>query len=168
MSDHTLDINIRRCNYEKFNFSEIEEYVRELTGSREYQYDAIKRIMIYLWGGAYKSVVELAEENYRQKPQIPQRFGNKDIFHAPPARYPTDCPAWCIWPLEQASLMSCLPWPIFPWSWDLSVGSWSWDRPSTIIEQGLREKFKELMNRQNTQSTSSPKIQGKSHPPAHR
>ena len=33
LSDHTLDINIRRCNYNKFNFSEIEDYVRELVGS---------------------------------------------------------------------------------------------------------------------------------------
>ncbi len=48
LSDHTLDINIRRCNYNKFNFSVIEDYVSELVGSREYQYDAIKQIMISL------------------------------------------------------------------------------------------------------------------------
>ena len=30
LSDHTLDIKIRKCNYNKFNFSEIEDYVREL------------------------------------------------------------------------------------------------------------------------------------------
>jgi hypothetical protein len=51
LSDHTLDINIRKCNYNNFNFSEIEEHVRELVGSRDYQYDAIKQVMIYLWGG---------------------------------------------------------------------------------------------------------------------
>jgi len=37
LSDHTLDINIRRCNYNKFNFSDIEDYVSELVGSRDYQ-----------------------------------------------------------------------------------------------------------------------------------
>jgi len=41
LSDHTLDINIRRCNYNKFNFSDIEDYVKELVGSRDYQYKAI-------------------------------------------------------------------------------------------------------------------------------
>ena len=54
LSDRTLDINIRMCNYNKFNFSEIEDYMRELVGSRYYQYDAIKQIMIYLWGGGYR------------------------------------------------------------------------------------------------------------------
>ncbi|MCD6296834.1 MAG: hypothetical protein J7M30_06740 [Deltaproteobacteria bacterium] len=58
LSDHTLDINIRKCNYNKFNFSEIEEYVRELVGSRDYQYDAIKQIMIYLRGGGYKTIAD--------------------------------------------------------------------------------------------------------------
>ncbi len=38
LSDHTLDINIRRCNYKKFNFSEVEDYVRALVWSRDYQY----------------------------------------------------------------------------------------------------------------------------------
>ncbi|MBW2227788.1 MAG: hypothetical protein JRG99_10875 [Deltaproteobacteria bacterium] len=45
LSDHTLDINIRKCNYNKFSFSEIEEYV-ELVGSRDYQYKAIKQVKI--------------------------------------------------------------------------------------------------------------------------
>ena len=80
LSDHTLDINIRRCNYNKFNFSEIEDYVHALTGSRDYQYDAIKQVMTYLWGGAYKSIIDLAKENHKKKLQIQQRFVNEDIF----------------------------------------------------------------------------------------
>ncbi len=44
LSDHTLDINIRRCNYNKFNFSDIEDYVRGMVGSRDYQYDTIKQM----------------------------------------------------------------------------------------------------------------------------
>jgi len=80
LSDHTLDINIRRCNYNKFNFSDIEDYVHELVGSRDYQYDAIKQIMIYLWGGSYKRITELGKENYKQKLQIQQRFGTGENF----------------------------------------------------------------------------------------
>jgi type III restriction enzyme len=63
LSDHTLDINVRRCNY-----------------TRDYQYDAIKQIMIYLWGGSYKSITVLGKENYKQKLQIQQRFGIEENF----------------------------------------------------------------------------------------
>lgn len=41
LSEHTLDINIRKCSYEKFRFSDIEEYVRTITGGREYQYQPL-------------------------------------------------------------------------------------------------------------------------------
>jgi len=80
LSDHTLDINIRKCNYNRFNFSEVEEYVRELVGSRDYQYDAVKEAMIYLWGGGYKSITDLGKENYREKSQIRRRFGTEENF----------------------------------------------------------------------------------------
>lgn len=80
LSEHTLDINMRKCDVARFDFSEIEEYVRALTGDREYQYDAIKRILIYLWGGTYKSVTDLARENYRKKSAIQQRFHSEEHF----------------------------------------------------------------------------------------
>jgi len=50
LSDHTLDINVRRCKYNKFSFSDIEDYVSELVGSRDYQEKTgdIRAILIYL------------------------------------------------------------------------------------------------------------------------
>ena len=42
LSNHTLDINIRKCNYNQFDFSEVEDFVRELVGTRDYQFKAIK------------------------------------------------------------------------------------------------------------------------------
>lgn len=96
LSDHTLDINIRRCNYNKFSFSEIEDYVRELVGSRDYEYGAIKQIMIYLWGGSYKSISELGRENYKQKLQIQQRFGTEEISSAN-SPFLSVCPGSFIW-----------------------------------------------------------------------
>jgi type III restriction enzyme len=80
LSDHTLDINVRRCNYDKFDFSELEDFVLELTGDRDYQFKAIKEIMIYLWGGSYKNLKELASENYKEKPGIQQRFQSEENF----------------------------------------------------------------------------------------
>ena len=80
LSDHTLDINVRKCNYEKFDFSEIEDFVRALTGEREFQYKAIKEVMIYLWGGSYKNITDLAKENYAKKEEIQRRFQSEENF----------------------------------------------------------------------------------------
>jgi len=160
LSDHTLDINIRRCNYNKFSFSDIEDYVRELVGSRDYEYDAIKQIMIYLWGGSYKSISELGRENYKQKLQIQQRFGTEENF------------------LRQLPLPERLSgvvhmatgtgksYVIFATAW-LSLVMGLAKRvlvlgpASTIIEQGLREKFKDLMSRKAFSDKLPAKYRGK-------
>ena len=160
LSDHTLDINIRKCNYNKFSFSEIEDYVRELVGSRDYEYDAIKQIMIYLWGGSYKSISELGRENYKQKLQIQQRFGTEENF------------------LRQLPLPERLSgvvhmatgtgksYVIFATAW-LSLVMGLAKRvlvlgpASTIIEQGLREKFKDLMSRKAFSDKLPAKYRGK-------
>jgi len=97
LSDHTLDINIRKCNYNRFNFSEVEEYVRELVGSRDYQYDAVKEAMIYLWGGGYKSITDLGKESYREKSQIRRRFGTEENSFANCPSL-TVCPGSYTWP----------------------------------------------------------------------
>lgn len=80
LSDHTLDINIRKCKYDQFDFSEVEDFVRELTGSRDYQYEAIKEILIYLWGGGYAEISQLAKENYKKKKAIQHRFQSQENF----------------------------------------------------------------------------------------
>lgn len=80
LSDHTLDINTRKCNYEKFDFSEVEEYVRALVGDREYQFNCIKQILIYLWGGSYKDITQLAKENWAKKSAIQERFQSEENF----------------------------------------------------------------------------------------
>jgi len=80
LSDHTLDINVRKCNYEKFDFSEIEDFVRELSGGRQFQFDAIKQILIYLWGGGYKDIAQLAKDIYAKKEEIQRRFQSEENF----------------------------------------------------------------------------------------
>lgn len=80
LSDHTLDINTRKCNYEKFDFSEVEEFVRALVGDREYQFNSIKQIMIYLWGGSYADITQLAKENWAKKSAIQERFQSEENF----------------------------------------------------------------------------------------
>jgi type III restriction enzyme len=151
LSDHTLDINIRRCNYTKFNFSDIEDYIRELVGSRDYQSDAIKQIMIYLWGGSYKSIMELGKENYKQKLQIKQRFGTEENFlrQLPlPDRLSGVVhmatgtgKSYVIFAIAYLS-------PVMGFTKRVLVLGPS----STIIEQGLREKFRELINKREFNS----------------
>jgi len=80
LSDHTLDINTRKCNYQKFDFSEVEDFVSDLTGGREFQYNAIKEIMIYLWGGSYTDVTQLAKDNYSKKSAVQHRFQSEQNF----------------------------------------------------------------------------------------
>jgi len=160
LSEHTLDINIRRCNYEKFNFKEIEEYVSRLTGTRDYQFQAIKQIMIYLWGGAYTSIVDLARENHRKKLQIQQRFGDEKMFlgHLPlPDRLSGVVhmatgtgKSYVLFAIAYLSLVMGLTRRV------LVLGP-----ASTIIEQGLREKFKALMARPDLADQLPPKYRGK-------
>ena len=82
LSEHVLDIDVRKCNYDKFRFSDIEDYVRAITGNREYQYQAIKHTMIYLWGRGYKDVATLAKKNFNDpnKMRLKERFGSEEIM----------------------------------------------------------------------------------------
>ena len=80
LGDHTLDVEIKRCDYGQFDFSEIEEFVRELSGGREYQFDAIKSTLIYLWGGIYPDITGLAKKNFKNKIAIRQRFHSEENF----------------------------------------------------------------------------------------
>ncbi|MBN2124219.1 MAG: DEAD/DEAH box helicase family protein, partial [Deltaproteobacteria bacterium] len=146
--------------YSKFDFREIAEYVQELAGSREYQYEAIKQVMIYLWGGGYKSVSDLARENFSKKAQIQHRFGTKENF-----LYQLPLPdrlsgvvhmatgtgkSYVIFALAYLSIVMGLTKRV------LVLGP-----PSTIIEQGLREKFRALMHRSDLNSKLPQKYRGK-------
>ncbi|MBW1706330.1 MAG: DEAD/DEAH box helicase family protein, partial [Deltaproteobacteria bacterium] len=158
-SDHTLDINIRRCNYNKFNFSEIEDYVRELAGSRDYQYDAVRQVMVYLWGGGYGSIADLGKENYERKLQIQQRFVTEENFYRNmplPDRLSGVVhmatgtgKSYVIFALAYLSLIMGLTKRV------LILGP-----ASTIIEQGLREKFRDLMSKKTFNENLPQKYSG--------
>jgi type III restriction enzyme len=144
LSEHTLNINTRKCSLEKFRFADIEDYVRALTAGREYQFDAIKEVMIYLWGGGYKNIEDLARENWKMKPQIRDRFGSEEIFYG---HFPLrdrisgvvhmatgTGKSFVIFAIAYLSVVMGLTRRV------LVLGP-----SSTIIEQGLREKFEKLM-----------------------
>jgi type III restriction enzyme len=146
LSEHTLDVNLRKCSYDKFRFSEIEEYVRAVTGGREYQYDAIKNTMIYLWGGGYKNVAALAKENFARKEHIRERFGSEEMMmgHLPLADRLSGVvhmatgtgKSYVIFAVAYLSVVMGLTKRV------LVLGP-----SSTIIEEGLRDKFEDFMYR---------------------
>ena len=160
LSEHTLDINIRKCSYEKFRFSYIEDYVRAVAGAREYEYQAIKHTMIYLWGGGYKNVAALARENFAQKIHLRERFGSEEIMlgHLPLP----DClsgvvhmatgtgKSYVIFAVAYLSLIMGLTKRV------LVLGP-----SSTIIEEGLRDKFQKFMHKQEWNDRLPKEYQGK-------
>ncbi len=147
LSEHSLDINIRKCDYAKFSFKEIEDYVRALAGTREYQYEAIRQIMIYLWGGGYKNIAELAKENYESdhKIQLKNRYVSTEdlIYHLPLADRLSGVvhmatgtgKSFVLFAIAHLSIVMGYTKRV------LVLGP-----SSTIIEQGLTDKFKNLIN----------------------
>lgn len=160
LSDHTLEVNIRRCKYNRFDFSEIEDYVRELAGDRDYQYDAVKQVMIYLWGGAYGTIVDLAKENLKKKPHLRQRFGSEEEFIR---RLPLSDRLSGVVHLATGTGKSYLLFAIAYLSlvMGLTRRVLVLGPSSTIIEQGLREKFRNLMTDQRLNEKLPVKYRGK-------
>lgn len=144
LSDHTLDINTRRVNVEQFDFNDVADYCRALTAGREYQFDALKRLLIYLWGGRYQNLRELAQENYRKKSQIQQRFHSEEHFLRM-LPMPEQLSGVChlatgtgkSYVMIGLSILSIL---LGKTKRVLVLGP-----SSTVIESGLREKFKEYL-----------------------
>lgn len=144
LSEHTLDINIKKFNYEKFDFIEIEDYVSELTNGRTYQFRAIRNVMTYLWGGSYRDLKTLALENYHKKPSIQARFQSENHFlgHLPlPERLSG---------VVHMATGTGKSYVIFAIAY-LSILLGKVNRAlvlgpsSTVIESGLRGKFREYL-----------------------
>ncbi len=160
LSEHTLDINIRKCNYDKFRFSEIEDYVRAVSGGREYQYQAIKHVMIYLWGAGYMDVAALAMENFALKEHLRERFPSEEIMigHLPLADRISGVvhmatgtgKSYVIFAVAYLSLVMGLTKRV------LVLGP-----SSTIIEEGLRDKFQTFMSRKDWNDLLPKEYQGK-------
>jgi len=51
-------------------------FIDELCGNREYQKDAIHTVLRFLAGAKYKSLRELAKENFDDNPEIQRRYGS--------------------------------------------------------------------------------------------
>jgi len=160
LSEHVLNVNTRKCNYDKFRFSDIEDYVRAVTAGREYQYEAVKHTMIYLWGGGYESAADLAKENFEKKEHIRARFGNEELMlgNLPlPNRLSGVVhmatgtgKSFAMFLVAYLSVVMGLTKRV------LVLGP-----PSTIIEEGLRDKFREFIDKKEWNDLLPPQYQGR-------
>jgi len=160
LSEYSLKINTRKCNYNEFRFSDIEEYVEAIAGSRQYEYDAIKEVMIYLWGGGYNSIEELAKENFNRG-HINKRFTSEEIYlnHLPlrdrlsgVVHMATGTgKSFVIWAVAYLSIVMGLTKRVLVLA------------PSqTVIRDGLRDKFEKLLRDQKLNNLLPKEYQGKS------
>lgn len=141
---YTLEVNLRRVKYDKFDFREIEDFVRMLTGGRQFQYDAIRSVMTYLWGGSYKDITDLAIENYKANYYLRDRFPDENMLlsHLPlPDRRSGVVhmatgtgKSYVIYAVAYLSIVMGYVKRV------LVLGP-----SSTIIEKGLRDKFDVMM-----------------------
>lgn len=53
-----------------------EAFIDELCGPREYQKDAIRAVLRFMGGGKYANLRGLAEENFRDNPELEPRYGS--------------------------------------------------------------------------------------------
>ena len=56
--------------------SKYEAFIDELCGVREYQKEAIRTVLRYLAGGQYKSLRELAKENFEVNVELQRKYGS--------------------------------------------------------------------------------------------
>lgn len=144
LSQHTLDISTKGVDQSKFDFEEIEDFVTELVDGREYQHEAIKNIMTYLWGGKYNTVQDLAKQNYQKKEEIQSRFPTEEHFlnmMPLPDRLSGVChmatgtgKSYVMFAIAYLSIVLGKVKRV------LVLGP-----SSTVIEQGLTDKFKEYL-----------------------
>jgi len=65
-------------NYDpkRFDPNKYEAFLDALCGPREYQKEAIRETIRYFLGGEYKSLKELAEENYHNNPKLQEKYSS--------------------------------------------------------------------------------------------
>lgn len=65
---------------EKFDINKYEAFLDALCREREYQKEAIRVTLRYLFGEQYNNLEELAEENYHHNSVLKERYGSLGDF----------------------------------------------------------------------------------------
>jgi type III restriction enzyme len=132
----------RAVDRERWDESRYEAYIDELCGDREYQKDAIRTALRYLLGGEYANLRDLAKASYEDNPVMEQRYGSWDAMQRH-LQLPDHLSASL--DLATGTGKSYVLYGIAA----ILLAEGVVDRvlvlcPSTTIEYGLLEKFREL------------------------
>ncbi len=77
--DLVLKVSLN-CDPKSFDPNKYEAFLDALCGDREYQKEAIRVTLRYFLGGEYKSLKELAEENYHKNPKLQEKYSSFEDF----------------------------------------------------------------------------------------
>ncbi|NWF92473.1 MAG: DEAD/DEAH box helicase family protein [Syntrophaceae bacterium] len=64
----------------RFDPNKYEAFLDALCGDREYQKKAIRVVLRYFLGGKYRSLKEMAEENYHNNPKLQEKYSSFEEF----------------------------------------------------------------------------------------
>jgi len=64
----------------RFDPNKYEAFLDALCGDREYQKEAIRETLRYFLGGEYRSLKNLAEENYHRNPKLQEKYSSFEEF----------------------------------------------------------------------------------------
>ncbi len=126
----------------RFDISKYEAFLDVLCGTREFQKEAIRIVLRYLLGGRYRNLRDLAEENYNQNPNLRELYPTFSDFEKH-LQLPDKLS--CTIDLATGTGKSYVLYGIAR----IMLAEGAVDRvlvlaPSTTIEKGLTEKFRQL------------------------
>lgn len=127
---------------ERFDIYKYEAFLDTLCGTREFQKEAIRIVLRYLLGGRYRNLRELAEENYEQNPNLRELYPTFSDFERH-LQFPDKLS--CTIDLATGTGKSYVLYGIAR----IMLAEGVVDKvlvlaPSTTIEKGLTEKFRQL------------------------
>ena len=126
----------------KFDISKYEAFLDALCGTREFQKEAIRTVLRYLLGGRYRNLRDLAEENYNQNFNLRELYPTFSDFER---HLQLPDKLFCTIDLATGTGKSYVLYGIAR----IMLAEGVVDRvlvlaPSTTVEKGLTEKFKQL------------------------
>ncbi|TAE49487.1 MAG: restriction endonuclease subunit R [Cytophagales bacterium] len=142
--DLVLKVNPKGYNPIALPIDEWDRYLDILCQNRNYQREAIRTAIIYLFGGRYANIEKLVEENYKQNTDLQERYKNVQDYHKK-LQLPNTLSAT----LDLATGTG-KSYAIFGIA-QMALGLGLVDKvlvlcPSLTIEKGLMDKFNELNN----------------------
>ncbi|GAB0175326.1 MAG: DEAD/DEAH box helicase family protein [Candidatus Altimarinota bacterium] len=130
----------------KLRLKEWDSFLDKLCGDRDYQKEAIKQVIIFMVGGKYKKIEDLAEENYKNNPELQIKYSSlEDYLH----KLQIQGKLFANIDLATGTGKSYVMYGIA----QIMLGLGVVDRvlllcPSLTIEAGLKEKFESLSGNQ--------------------